>query len=122
MRVVFFLADAARVADGKLKALGIGWDRIVPGAPFVVCGTIGIPWHLAAESHTLRFDLIDGDGEPFCLPVEGDAEPVPFCPEMVGQALRDNIGPDVKPGSTLNWHFIVNRRYSQVTAGPQVTA
>jgi hypothetical protein len=93
---LLFLADAATVADGELNALGIGWDKIVPGAPFVICGTIGVPCHLATVPHPARFDLIDGDGEAFYLPA-GDGEPEPFHPEMVSGVIRDIVGKDVKP-------------------------
>jgi hypothetical protein len=104
MRITALLADAARVAEGKLYALGIGWDRIIPGFPFVVCGTVAVPWNLGTEKHTLRFDLIDGDGQPFTLPDSDE----PFVIVQEAGPLRDHLLSDVKPGTTLNWHFIVD--------------
>ena len=34
MKVDLLLADTARIAEGKLDALGIGWALIPPGRPF----------------------------------------------------------------------------------------
>lgn len=105
MKVNWFLAEAARVAEGKLNVLGGGWDMIAPGAPFAVCGVIGIPWHQGTEWHRLRLELIDGDGNPFCVPVEGEEpKPLVFDPPP----YRPNIPPHVKPGTTLAWPFLFN--------------
>ena len=105
MKLDLLLADTARVAEGKLDALGIGWALIVAGAPFAVCGVVHVPWDQAAERHSLLLELFDGDGEPFAGP-DGD-EPVTawFDQDL---PLRDTVSPQVKPGTTLTWPFILN--------------
>ena len=105
-KVNLMLADAAQVADGKLYILGGGWDTIVPGAPFAVCGIIGIPWHEGTDWHSLRLELIDGDGEAVCVPMEEGGE----LKELVVDPppYRATIAPHVKPGTTLGWPFAMN--------------
>lgn len=106
MKVNWFLAEAARIAEGKLNTLGGGWDMIAPGAPFAVCGVIGIPWHQATDWHRLRLELIDGDGNPFSVPAESESEPQPLVFDP--PPYRPNIPPHVKPGTTLAWPFLFN--------------
>ncbi|MBA3560097.1 MAG: hypothetical protein H0W30_16030, partial [Gemmatimonadaceae bacterium] len=105
-KVNLMLADSAQVADGKLYVLGGGWSLIVPGGPFAVCGIIDIPWHAGTDWHTLRLELIDGDGEPVRVPVDGQDEPQPLAFDH--PAYRPTIGPHVKPGTSLGWPFAVN--------------
>jgi len=105
MKVDLLLADAATVADGKLNALGIGWDWIVPGAPFSVCGVVHIPWDQGREAHTLSLELLDGDGAPFVLPGQTEAFTATFKQD---RPIRETINPAVKPGSSLTWPFVAN--------------
>lgn len=70
-----FLADAAQVVGGKLYVLGGGWSVIQPGAPFAICGKVGIPWHQGTDHHKLVLELVDGDGDPVLAPREPDGEP-----------------------------------------------
>jgi hypothetical protein len=100
------LADAAQVAGGKLFILGGGWSSITPGTPFAVCGKIDIPWHQGTDWHTLRLELIDGDGNPFLVPMGDSEEPEPLVFEL--PPYRSPIGPHVKPGTSLDWPFAVN--------------
>jgi hypothetical protein len=79
---------------------------IVPGGPFAVCGTIDIPWHQGTDWHSLKLELVDGDGHPFCLPTEGQDEPQPLVIEL--PPYRSTIGPQVKPGTSLGWPFAIN--------------
>jgi hypothetical protein len=99
------LADAAQVVDGKLYVLGGGWSTIVPGGPFAVCGIIDIPWHQGTDWHSLRLELIDGDGEAVCVPAE-DGEPQPLVVDP--PKYRATIAPHVKPGTSLGWPFAMN--------------
>ncbi len=105
MKVNLLLADTARIAEGKLDALGIGWAMTVPGGVFSVCGVVHVPWDQARETHKLTLELIDGDGEPFYLPDQDE----PFKAEF-GQdkPLRETMNPHVKPGTALTWPFCLN--------------
>lgn len=105
LKVDLLLADAARIAEGKLDALGIGWATILPGGPFAVCGVVHIPWDQATEKHTLLLELVDGDGEPFCLPDQD--EPFQWRFEQ-DEPLRTTVYPHIKPGTTLTWPFVLN--------------
>jgi hypothetical protein len=103
-KVSAFLADAAQVMGGKLYVLGGGWSWIVAGAPFVVCGKIDIPWHRGTDWHTLRLELVDGDGQTVSVP-QGDDEPRPLMFDL--PPYRATIGPQVKPGTPLDWPFVL---------------
>lgn len=98
------LADSAQVYAGKLCMLGGGWSHIVAGAPFAVCGKIDIPWHQASDWHTLRLELLDGDGQPVLATTEeGEEEPIAF--DL--PPFRAVIATFVKPGTSLDWPFAV---------------
>jgi hypothetical protein len=98
------LADMARVANGKLDVWGGGWSITSPGSPFAVFGKIDVPWHLRAQQHTLRLDLIDTDGEPFVRPEADDPLTIPF-PPYDPAGLNDS---SIKPGTPIDWPFSIN--------------
>lgn len=99
------LADSAQVSEGKLNMLGGGWSHIVAGGPFAVCGKIDIPWHQGSDWHTLRLELLDGDGQPVCVTGE-DGEEQSIVVEL--PPFRPVISTYVKPGTSLDWPFAVN--------------
>jgi hypothetical protein len=105
LKVDLLLADTARIAEGKLDALGIGWAVILPGGAFTVCGVVHIPWDQAAERHSLLLELVDGDGEAFYLPDQDEPFQWQFHQD---QPLRATVQPHVKPGTTLTWPFLLN--------------
>ena len=105
MKLDLLLADTARVAEGKLDALGIGWSLIVAGAPFAVCGVVHVPWDQAAERHSVLLELFDGDGEPFSFPEHDEPFAATFDQDL---PLRETVNPQVKPGTTLTWPFLLN--------------
>ncbi len=105
-KVNLMLADSAQCYDGKLSVLGGGWSFIIPGGPFAVAGIIDIPWSEATSWHTFRLELIDADGEPFCVQQQPDEEPKPLA--IDSPPYRPNIAPHVKPGMSLGWAFAVN--------------
>jgi hypothetical protein len=99
------LAEAATIADGKLSMLSAGWSYIPAGAPFAVCGKIDIPWHQGSDWHKLRLELLDGDGQPVHAATEhGDEMPI----VVDTPPFRPLIGTHVKPGTYLDWPFLVN--------------
>jgi hypothetical protein len=104
-KVSAFLADAAQVMGGKLYVLGGGWSVIVPRAPFAVCGKIDIPWSRGTDWHNLRLELVDGDGQPVMIP-QGDGERKPL-PAFTPPRYRATIPPHVKPGTPLDWPFVL---------------
>jgi hypothetical protein len=105
-KVNLMLADAAQVAEGKLNILGGGWSFIAPEGPFAVCGIIDIPWDRATHWHSLRLELIDDDGEPVLIPVEGEQESQPFSFEP--PRYRPSIAPYAKPGTSIGWPFALS--------------
>jgi hypothetical protein len=97
------LADAAHVADGKLYILGGGWSYIVAGAPFAVCGKIDIPWRVGTDWHTIRLELVDGDGKPVMAQQDGKEQPL-----AIEQRFRPPILPHVEPGTPLDCPFAIS--------------
>ena len=97
MRPILFLADAAQVADGKINALGIGWERVLLGmSPWAIAGYIDVPWVDSNRDHTLKIELVTADGAVVCVPTPmGDQ---PFTIEMGFQVGRP---PGVTQGSSL---------------------
>lgn len=68
MAVDVFLADSADVVEGKIYALGIGWNTIhAPAFPTVhprvaVGAIIHVPYTATNVTHTFRLHLQDQDG------------------------------------------------------------
>lgn len=64
----FMLADHAEAVNGKLYVTGGCWNSvIVPQLPvvhphFSVAAALHVPWQATNQRHSLRLDLIDGDG------------------------------------------------------------
>jgi hypothetical protein len=65
IKVSMMLADAAQATEGKLYILGGGWSQTGPApTPFAIALDVKVPWHLANQNHTFRFELVDGNGPP----------------------------------------------------------
>jgi hypothetical protein len=84
MEVDAFLADTAEAVQGKVYALGIGWDTVYVGSlpavhPRASVGmTIRVPYTATNQMHTVLLHLEDEDGERVPLgtePSELDVEP-----------------------------------------------
>ncbi|MDZ4250499.1 MAG: hypothetical protein U0990_10475 [Candidatus Nanopelagicales bacterium] len=69
MRIDAFLADAAEAVQGKIYALGIGWNTIYAGSfpvqhPRLALGmTISVPYTQTNQNHNLTVHLESPDGE-----------------------------------------------------------
>jgi hypothetical protein len=65
----FMLADHAEAVNGKLYVTGGCWNSIsVPQFPvvhphFTVAASLNVPWQATNQQHSLRLDLIDGNGQ-----------------------------------------------------------
>jgi hypothetical protein len=91
MTVDAFVADSASTADGKLYALGIGWNAIYTAAfPSVhphlaIVLTIHVPWTQTNQPHTVRVHLEDEDGALVVLGrTQQTAEESPVDVTMIG--------------------------------------
>ncbi|MCU1413311.1 MAG: hypothetical protein JWN80_651 [Microbacteriaceae bacterium] len=68
MEIDAFLADSAESVQGKLYAMGMGWNSIFTGGfPFaqsrIALGiTVQVPYNETNEPHSLRVHLEDEDG------------------------------------------------------------
>ncbi len=68
MHVDAFIADAAASSEGKIYALGLGWNGIYTNAfpathpHLAVVVTIHVPWTQTNEMHQVRLHLEDEDG------------------------------------------------------------
>lgn len=85
MRVDAFLADTAEVVNGKIYALGGGWNTIfVRTFPaqhrrLAVAATVHVPFTDTNMTHNFELKLITEDGEtyPIGLRPDGDGNPQP---------------------------------------------
>jgi hypothetical protein len=86
MRVDAFLADTAEVVNGKIYALGVGWNTIfVRQFPaqhrrLAVGATVHVPFNETNLSHNLEVKLVTEDGETYPIGMrqdgDGNAQPV----------------------------------------------
>src|SRR5690606_13247907 len=85
VRVDAFLADSAEVVQGKIYALGAGWNTIyVRTFPAVhrrltVAATVHVPFTDTNQPHGLELKLVTEDGEdhPIGLRMGDDGKPEP---------------------------------------------
>ena len=63
--MTMLLADAVRVAVGKLYILGGGWSITGPEpVPMAIAIKFDVPWHEAGRDHEWELSLLDADGRP----------------------------------------------------------
>ncbi|WP_084103298.1 hypothetical protein [Demequina sp. NBRC 110056] len=83
MRVDAFLADSAEVVQGKIYALGAGWNTIYvrsfPAAHrrLAVAATVHVPFTDTNVSHQFELKLLTEDGKEYPIGVRADAEGKP---------------------------------------------
>jgi hypothetical protein len=87
MKVNAFLADSAEAVNGKIYALGMGWNAIFQGTfPFThprmaLAMTIHVPYTATNQTHRVQVHLEDEDGLRLSLgarpPLPAEAGPVP---------------------------------------------
>jgi hypothetical protein len=105
MRVTMLLADAAQVAEGKLNILGGGWDVGGPGpTPMAIAVILEVPPSQARRKHTWSLLLIDENGEPALLPVDGQKSAV----EIHGEIQRIRITKSAPLEKPVNIRFAIN--------------
>jgi hypothetical protein len=109
IKVTMMLADAARVADGKLYILGGGWSQTGPGpVPFAIALDVKVPWHLANRKHQFKFELVDDSGGTIAVS-DSDGDSQPLCIEAELEVGRP---PGIKVGTSLDTVLVI-----QVPAG-----
>lgn len=65
MDVSLFLCDFAQVSEGKLTAVGIGWERRPAGnLPFGLGLVMKTGWEETNRKHQVGLRLMDADGQP----------------------------------------------------------
>jgi hypothetical protein len=68
LKVSLMLADAAHAVGGKLYILGGGWSVLTGPAAYAIVLKIDVPWSDATDTHNLRLELLDADGQPVLGP------------------------------------------------------
>jgi hypothetical protein len=89
------LADAAQVAGGKLYVLGGGWSVLYAAAPFAIALKIEVPWSVGDDTHTLRLELLDEDGQ---VVLGGEDKPL----ILIESTFRTGIAAGIKPGTPID--------------------
>lgn len=65
MRAKLLLADAAKVSEGKVDALGLGWSTTTsPTPPAAIIILLQFGWDETNTSRALVVELLDADGKP----------------------------------------------------------
>lgn len=83
MRVDAFLADSAEVVQGKIYALGAGWNTIYvrqfPAAHrrLAVAATVHVPFTATNVAHKFELKLVTEDGQEYPIGLRADAEGKP---------------------------------------------
>lgn len=85
MRIDAFLADSAEVVQGKIYALGAGWNTIYARTfptihrRLAVAATVHVPFTATNASHKFELKLVTEDGveHPIGMRADPDGKPVP---------------------------------------------
>ena len=116
MDVPMLLCDAAQEAGGKLFILGGGWSVIraphVP-VPMSLAIKVAVPWDEANQSHQVRVDLLDDEGQP----VISDGAPGPITADGRFEVGRP---PGMKPGTPIDAPLVMNFGFLSLEAGGYV--
>jgi hypothetical protein len=79
LRVEAFVADAVEAVNGKLYALGLGWNRMIARGSFpLVHHNLGVgvvvhvPYSMTNEHRTIGLGVIDQDGVDVVRPINGN--------------------------------------------------
>ncbi len=120
------LADAAQVAEGKLYIMGGGWEVCGPEpTPMALAVKVEVPPSQARRKHTWSVTLVDANGEPVLLPVDGEKSTVAIHGEFgrIGEAksataegpvhlrFAVNIAPlPLEPGSSYAWRLTIDNQ------------
>ncbi|HEY2326783.1 MAG TPA: hypothetical protein VGH52_04780 [Gaiellaceae bacterium] len=113
MRASIVLANFAKISDGMVDALGVGWTYTGPGPiTFFATGIVTCDWHELNQEHTLRLELLDADGK---------AVPLPQNDEPILAEIKFEIGrpPGTKHGTSFNFPFAIPFGAFVLTPGEQ---
>ena len=111
MEIDAFLADSAESVQGKLYAIGIGWNSIFSGGfPFaqsrIALGiTVQVPYNETNEQHTLAVHLEDEDGRRKQLGV-GAPDGAPIA--EIRSSFTVGRPPQLPPGDAQMISFAMN--------------
>lgn len=119
-RPVLILCDFAEVVNGKLYVQGAGFNRVLAGQPAMLALAVlwNVPWEKANHRHTVRFQLLTEDGQPYKDPadqdiaVEGEFEIGRPPGARLGAPLPAPLGirlpPIVFEPGGYTWEFLIN--------------
>jgi hypothetical protein len=117
------LADHAQALNGKLYAMGVGWNVTGPApTPFALAGVLELDWDEANRPQHLRIELQTEDGQPVLVPTPIGDQPVVLEAQFeVGRPpgtragtyfnlpVAINVGAmPIPPGGRYVWRFSVN--------------
>ena len=125
MKAKILLADYAKVSDGKVDALGMGWTvTSSPTPPAAVVIFFEVGWDETDRKFPILLELLDADGQPVDVPGPGAAaQPFRIKGEIearrpqgtptgtpVDVQLAINLGPGMPltPGQRYEWRLSVN--------------
>ncbi|WP_051274892.1 hypothetical protein [Cellulomonas sp. URHD0024] len=98
MRAKLLLADAAKVSDGKVDALGLAWSTTTtPTPPAAIILLLQFGWDETDQSRAVVVELLDADGKPVL--VNGPNGTAPLRIEGNVEAGRP---PDVPAGTPID--------------------
>ncbi len=124
MKAKILLADHAKVSDGKVDALGMGWTvTSSPTPPAAVVVFLEVGWDETERSHQVLLELLDADGRPVEVPGPAGPEPVrvegefqaarpagtpPGTPVDLQLAITVGPGLELVPGQRYEWRLSVD--------------
>lgn len=114
MHVTAFLADSAETVNGKIYAMGIGWDLLVsPTFPFafprVALGVmIHVEWTETDADHELRIHLETEDGDLIPMTQPDPRDPEQRVTAEWGTTFSVGRPPALSPGSEQIVPFSLN--------------
>jgi hypothetical protein len=105
VKASLMLADYAEAVGNKLYICGGGWSVAGPGpVRCAIALDLKVPWDQREDTHTLRFDLLDSDGQPVLMPTPAGPEPLWIESQL---QLEENLDPTLKPGMSLDAAFAI---------------
>lgn len=128
MKATVLVADSAEVVNGKVYALGLGWDNIsTPTPPHAVVILLDVEWTETNRQFHMRAELVDQDMQPVVIPTPLGEQPIaiearlevgrpPGLPHgtSVRVPFAAGVGPlSLTPGHRYVWRVAIDGQHQE---------
>jgi hypothetical protein len=128
VKATVLVTDSAEVVNGKVYALGLGWDNTgTPTPPHAVVILLDVDWTETNQQFQMRAELVDQDMQPVTIPTPLGEQPIAIEARLeVGRPPGLPHGTPVRvpfaagvgqlnltPGQRYEWRVTINGQHQE---------